>query len=323
MTHWTIAEESRNQLDQSDPLKQIIDSHIHLYYVGAVILDTPFYCLWGSKKKELLKAAQYIHNHRGNGLLPVQRLLDHEGPHVPDAMWALILGMVTHIWVDATFHPMINHFSGNKKNPGDRQMAKYRHHYLETMLDLYFIGRVPLINHLHFKVSHANKEMDEEAFLRALAIGFWNEPEIRGKILKKALRFHSIVQKSFTKKWPLRLLQALNWIPMVNLLPSIALFYPQTSHIHLPFFNQALTFRHPLSGKEEKTSIAQLNTACLSNIKETFHIIQRYISKGENQPIFQSHIAPNLNTGTIHSLAEDMTYFDTTREIKRLVYQGQ
>jgi hypothetical protein len=323
ITHWTIAEESRNQLEQMDDLKRIIDNHIHLYYIGAVVLDTPFYCLWGSKKQELLKAAQHIHNHAGNGLLPVQRLLDHQGMQLPEATWALILGMITHVWADAIFHPLINYFSGDKKNPQNRKKAKYRHHYLETMLDLHFIDQVELINHLHFKISYANKELDEAAFLRALMIVFWNGPTIQDKILKKALSFHSAVQKSFTKKWPLRILQFLNWIPGVSLLPSIALFYPRITPIHLPFFNQSLSFRHPFSGEEIETSIARLKAGCITNIQATFKLVNKYLTSEKTGQPLQLHVAPNLNTGIIHSLAEDMRYFDTSREIKELVSGGQ
>jgi len=323
ITHWTLAEQTRKNLRKESVLKQIIDSHINLYYVGAVILDTPFYCLWGSQKQFIMKAGQQIHNQRGNSLLPIQHIVKHYNFQVPDAIWALVLGMITHIWSDATFHPMINHFSGNKKNNSERKKAKYRHHFLETMLDIHFIDQEELINRFLFQQSYANKEIEEEEFLKALSLIYWNSTDAPVKILEKALKFHSFVQHSFLKQWPVKILQTLNLIPRMNLQPSMALFYPQTTPLSLPFFNQPITYRHPLSGKEVKSSISQLTKECLKNIGSTFNIISKCITQRKNSRLLQSHIAPNLNTGCNNSLAEEMQYFDTTTEIRDLVFNGQ
>ena len=48
ITHWILAEKAYRTLETKSGLKAIIKQYKNLYLAGAVIMDTPFYLLYGN-----------------------------------------------------------------------------------------------------------------------------------------------------------------------------------------------------------------------------------------------------------------------------------
>lgn len=321
ITHWTIAEKTFLQLRDNSHLKETISSHKNLYYIGAVIFDSPFYCLFGKESKKILKVGKYIHNNKNNSFEPIIRILNHFQYEIPKGVWAFISGIVTHITTDSNFHPFINYFSGSKKESSMIKRVRCRHHELETLLDLFFLNNVRLINNGLLSLCYRNKEMEEKEFLKIISILYWGRPDSDTQLIKRAFKLHCRIQKLFLKRWLIQLLKFVNLIPGLNLEEEIALFYPRFAPIYSPFFQSPIIYYHPLTGEKKKKTLAQLVEKSIYDSLQILNELGKNWGSENNIEIFSKHIGPNLNTNLINTCAEDMHFFDTSIEIKKMILE--
>jgi len=107
ITHWIIADLIREQMEDC-PLKACLSENIHMYHIGAVALDTPYY-LTGSHQAFFQALASRLHGIKGeNTYDPLYMLFKSFPGSVPRPVFAFLCGVITHIMIDSSFHYIIS-----------------------------------------------------------------------------------------------------------------------------------------------------------------------------------------------------------------------
>jgi len=142
IVHWMVAERAAELL-ASGPFGPALRTSPNGLRYGAVFHDVLFY-LRGDYPEGLKTLPQRLHGAQGEDTYELLRLY---APHIR-AMRGLALptsffvGLVSHIFADATIHPLVYHFTGNyyDEDPVRRTRAVRRHRTLETLLDMVAAG---------------------------------------------------------------------------------------------------------------------------------------------------------------------------------------
>jgi len=318
ITHWILAEKIYLDIEGDSVLKKIINSYKYLYLTGAVILDTPFFLLYGRGGKVMNRVAEKIHDAAYNSYAIFKDVINADERPLPDAVLSLLLGIITHIQADAVFHPLVYFFSG--KGIADKK-ERARHHILESYLDLYFKERLGAPNKGLFSEVIKQIEMEEKAFLEVLANLFSLDRKSGINMIKKALKMNSLIQGLFDKNLPRILLQFLNFFPGMDLNDSISHFYPHPKPIPGTMFLHPFDYRHPVTGQKSKISVDELAEQTVQRILEVFDVVEKHY--GSKKPLSEAFLqltGPNLYTGLENTRKSDMHIFNTEKEVLELIF---
>jgi hypothetical protein len=319
ITHWILAEKAYLGIEGDSVLKKIIKSYKYLYLTGAVILDTPFFLLYGRDGKVMNCVAEKIHDTAYNSYVIFKNVINAHKSSLPDAVVSLLLGIITHIQTDAAFHPLVYYFSG--KGIADKQ-ERARHHILESYLDLYFKEGFETQNKGLFSEVIKQIEMEEKAFRELLANLFAVERKNGIYMIKKALKMNSLIQGLFDKNLPRILLQFLNFFPGVDLSDSICHFYPHPKPGPGTMFFHPFDYQHPVTGQKLEVSVDELAEQTVQRILEVFGVIEKNCGiKNSLSEIFLRLIGPNLYTGLPQARKKDMHFFNTQKDIMEVIFR--
>ena len=260
-----------------------------------------------------------FHNTKKNGFQPLIGIINHYNKNMSRDTWAFILGIVTHIIVDSTFHPFVNYFSGDINDKKIERQVRYRHRYLETFLDLNFKENIQLMNNGLFLRSYMNKEMDETDFLKLVFLLFNGHSQWNLKSIKTAMKLHCRIQKSFFKKWPQQILRFADCFPGVYMKENLALYYPRSTPLRCPFFQNPIPFLHPVTGEKQIKTIAEMEEKSVNDTLTIFKELADNWGVKNAIEVFSTFPAPNLHTGMINMPAENMTFFEISNDINELI----
>lgn len=317
ITHWILAEKAYQGLETGSVLKKIIEPHKNLYMTGAIILDTPFYVIFGQEGKMMHLLAEGIHDTVSNSYDVLTNLLTTYEDTAPDAVIALVLGIITHIHADAIFHPFIYHFSGTGASV---KKERKRHHTLEVYLSLYVknMFKLPVADLLSDIL--LNVEMEKASFMAMLSNLFSINQRVDSRTVKKAVHMNSFIQGLFDKNLPRMILNCLNFLPGMNVSDYVALFYPHSKPDPGKLFPRNTEYRHPVTGDKRVISVESLAHATLDSVKEIFGILEASGKKKRICEALSSVRGPNLYTGLPDAAKRDMTFFNLEKDIMTLIF---
>lgn len=310
LTHWQVARRAfQGEIKVS--IRDIIASAAHLYYMGAVAHDIPFYDLSTPAEASLERVGNYLHGVNGeNTLVPLQDILT-AALKDPEKRYLLsfFLGMLTHYVTDSTFHPAVYYLSGNyfDSDPVRRSKAVFRHRLLETGLDLWLETREPLTYPKSLAgLWRSSGKQGEEAL--GLLIGRYTvegDQEIR-KHFQKAWRNQRLLQTAFKWSVPWRILRFYRHLGHPGSEKLEALFYPQP--LNLSFFDTCLAWRHPVSGELHETRLEELFAESVTKVINLFNKL------GERPPdawLDYLYTLPpvSLDSGLAYVAVKEMKYF--------------
>ena len=135
-THWHLARRIADRLEPG-PLADAVVAYDEFLLAGAVSHDSASY----ARGEEFAqKTADRLHGTDGQDSFAPLRALAAHRTELGAQGFAFGLGALTHLAVDATFHPLVFSWTGAPEAPAPRLRAGwfYRHQSLETALDLHF-----------------------------------------------------------------------------------------------------------------------------------------------------------------------------------------
>ena len=320
ISHWLLAEKAFQKLEDSSALKDIIRGHKNLYLIGAVIADTPFYCrIFGPGQASVVRWGEVIHDNPVNSYAPIVNVI-RRFPHVPDNVLAFLLGVITHIHADSSFHPMVYYITGNPVHPEGRETARIRHQTFETFLDIYYREGFYLQNRGKLSELLRNAEMEETSLLNLLSVFFSGEHGMADRLkIKNALRTHAAIQKLFDKNALKIMLGTVSRIPGVNLNIYKSLVYPLRKPEPGSMFLRPLSYRHPVTGVEYRSLITEPEEAAIRNTLDVFGIIGHHIGSDSFSEVFSGLRGPDLYTGMVGYGKSDMRYFSEENDLMNLI----
>lgn len=241
-THISFAKKIYSSNEES---LKIISKYTNYYYLGSILPDTFYY----SKNIKIKILSNILHGENGE---PTNKiifdLLDKAKESKNEKLLVFVFGIITHCYLDMTFHPVIFYMTGNFYNKDElkRQIASYKHRRMEVWLD-------EKINSKFYFKNLINKEIFNDTKLLTILSDKFNVliPDIKDSFINQYRR--NIL---FYKKYLLIILYFLNKIHIINNEPKIALFYG-----HLPnddLFANEFEYKDLFTGKALKTNINEL-----------------------------------------------------------------
>lgn len=307
ITHWLIAEEVFNGLDNTSYLKKIISCHKNLYLLGAVLPDSLLYMKFGKDAAAIRKRTNEIHNATDTFYF-LKKYMDEYTGTVPDAEVALLSGIITHFCADSVFHPFTYFFGG-------REEAK--HFTLETYTDLYFKGKkIPSHKYL-FKNVLKSVEVDTDQLIEAVYKIFFKARKIDKESIKKMFTQHSFMQSQFDRMTPGIILQCINLLPGINMANYLGLFYPAFKPEPGTFLNRKYDYQHPVTGENLSSTLDELKKRTVDLVVSLFNGM--YTGNTLHKETL-STLHGNANTGLPGKTIHDMHYFSEQDDIMKVIF---
>ncbi len=318
ITHWTLAERAFRRLEETSPLKPILLSYKHLYLCGAVILDSPLYAQFGNGAAWIRGRSEKLHDTAENAFDCVASIFKTPLPVPLEAVLALLLGITTHIYVDATFHPLVCYFSGASDTVDEkrRRKAQARHHTLEAYLDVYFASRSPFSLETTFSAFFNAIEIPRAGFFQVLS-ALYRIKEAAS--VQKALSLHALLQPLFHRVLFRKMLEILNRLPGVNLEAVVSNFYPLNPFRANWLFPGPIFYRDPVTGDARHVSVETLERDALESIQEAFQVLGKHMQEKRVDRGFTLLEGPNLYTGKMGCRRAQMRYFNGARDLMALI----
>jgi hypothetical protein len=228
--------------------------------------------------------AHRFHDTPGNSFAPLVRAGQHCPNGLPPAILACLLGVISHMLADITFHPFVYARTGTERIG--------RHYQLETDMDVHFLnsGAVPPVRLVSTLVSPLTRPI----LIETCALLFDPDSALPRRALEHALDLHCRVQGMYDRifwKLAVQLTALLAGAPFTE---QRHLFYPLSSTQADRFGAESIEWQHPVSGELRLTSLEQLADEAVGRMVSLYELIE---SSGSLSTALESRPGENLLTG--------------------------
>lgn len=303
-THWFVADNIRSRVS-AGPVAEVINRHLPLYFLGAVIPDTPYYALMS---KAPVRVAENLHDSTLSFFAGGPALAEAEADGWCGEAAAFLLGVYTHLFADAVFHPLVYYYSGIRNH--------IRHRRFESLLDLIFMrassGSLP--RDMMSLVQSISTE--EEKILKWTESLFSPYGNMEHAVVRRLLRSHGRFHRRFlSRPWCFLFRAAAGLIPSAGMKQVDALFYPRLEP-RFPVPETAVPYRHPVTDESGSHTPGEL----LENVWKRFRGLTGLFGEHPHDPRFLASAlkefpVANLTTGLTGRRTEEMRHFDLGRPV--------
>jgi len=320
-THWILAENTWQAMPDGLLKREILENKA-LYYLGAIIFDTPYYVLTGQNRSNLYAAAQRLHGYNASRSFNPFRALATSPENMPEGYRPFLAGALTHVAADAVFHPLIYYFGGNDEDVFTNKAAQAtaRHRRLETALDLHFLSRNgnTAFRNLRLPGLYRNRENEERAFLKLLNLLYFGKVLLKDSALKLAVWQHALIHVLIHQK---RIHQFIELFDILcpqqarRIKPVEALFYATCQEADPRFFQRALVYRHPVTGEERQESINDLQDRMVALSLEFLERIDNIERQADLKKRLAGAVFPSLYHGLPPDRSLKIHFFDALQPL--------
>ena len=258
LTHWILAERAMAGLAANSRIGEIIRSNHEIYLAGAVLPDTLLHLLRGPDSTASLALARSFHDAGDNSYAPLIRVEQEFPDGAPAWLMACLLGVISHMQGDITFHPFVFGTAGSN------DMGS--HYRLETAVDVYLLRRGAILptRHLRDLVTPRIKE----ELITAASLLFDPQGALHPGTIGKALELHCRFQGRYDQIFWKLLARIVGRLPGSHLIRIQHLFYPLDMSQDNPMTMKPKPWIHPVTGERQTTTIDELaDQAVLQTIK--------------------------------------------------------
>ena len=291
LTHWILAAQTLEQLPGDSRVRDAIASHRDIYLAGAVLPDTLLYLHDGPHAAEAHWLAHCFHNTEGNSFAPLISAVRDESGHLSAPLLACLLGVISHIEADITFHPFVYAGSGTA--------VISLHYRLETALDTFFLrqGVVPPVRLMKDLVTPSSREV----LATTCSLLFDQGDKLPRQAVDRAISLHCRIQAMYDSTfWKLAIMM-LSSLPGSRYSCRRHLFYPlHISQNGSEILNGSGNWRHPVTGELQLTTIEDLAAEAVRKTVGVFEAIEARESFADALEGIQGE---NLLTG-LHGIGE-------------------
>lgn len=306
ITHWIIAEEIYENLENEE-IKKIIARYKDLYYIGAISFDIPFFAVGkDSKKRNAISDSL----HKNSSYSTLAKILG-EKEVVSGAALAFLLGTISHIIVDSSFHPLIFYYTGDyhDKDNTKRKLAITKHREFESKLDLYFRNKIKLKNHYLMTNSYKNKKISKDELNSLLSREYAVFERLHNDEISSMLKSYMSFQYLFSSKVLYYTLKLINKFSKQDLSETIALFYPKKDCIDYSFYENNISYKHPVTGEDYNESILDIKERAVERSVSIFSLFANDGTRENLINVLKEIEIPNLDTDMVGVTSNEMKYF--------------
>lgn len=262
VVHWMVAGRTAGLL-ASGPFGPALARCPNGLKLGAVFHDVLFY-LRGEHPEGLKELPHRLHGSHGEDtfeLLRLQAAHMHARRDEP-LPTAFFVGLASHVFADATLHPMIYHLTGNYYDPDaqKRTGAIRRHRALECLLDMQAAGGADAVlgQSLRGLVDSLEGRLSLACPPEALAELAGCSAEAAKKGLGEALDTYCTMQSLCRMPALARFLRDIAWLLPDKLREITALFYAPQLWEQRGAVAGSIAYRNPVTGEARAASLAEL-----------------------------------------------------------------
>lgn len=263
ITHWIIADRIRKQMEDC-ALKTCLADNLNMFYFGAIALDTPYY-LTGSDYGRFQALASRLHGTKGeNTFDPIRIMLGAYPAEIPRPVLAFICGVVTHILIDSSFHPLVYHLTGdyNNPDPDERLKAVVNHRQWESGLDIHMSDNFGIQDSGWLKRALISAEKNQAMLLDCLCMLYFVNNQTCRRQVHKALNLHSNWMSNASNRQLYVLYKLANVFSRGRLKPLLASFYPP--RIDREYYKQEFAYYHIGWKEHRRESILEIEQRAIS-----------------------------------------------------------
>ncbi len=318
ITHWLIADRVAPGL-RGAAFERPLKEHRECLLIGAVFHDALFYLPARSPLAPFKEYASRLHGDHGEDTFDFLRLiLQAVGQgRGGGRLLAFAAGLACHIMSDAVFHPFVFFHTGRLDSPGGGpSRATQAHRRLEAALDIYFAGGMNGIR------AYSLREFLDRA-------GLWTEElyTLAGRLLTQpgpeeqarglALAFRQSFQRFakaqvfFQSRPTARLLFGCRGLLPDPLREIAALGLHNGLKQYLPRLGQPLAFRHPVTGREVRTTMEELFNRAVAESVDLCLRISGLVA--EHRPWPPELVGPGLSSGLPRTPSSSLREFAPQR----------
>jgi len=304
MTHWLVAEKVAARL----PAGSFYGEAARLFEaeraLGAVLHDALFYA--PKEAQAYAFVADRLHGEGGEDTLAVIRglhaavrqLFDARSPRSGPCA-ALLVGLVSHVFADVTFHPLVYYHTGlplpNGKLP---PAAATCHRRLETLIDFYLVGPTQVATRsLAAYLRATQPRLAELLRLFAQAAAPTEDPEALARALEASLGRFSQAQTLFRCAGLMRAARTARKVLPWSAREVIALGYAPACQAEMLRLAEDIEYLHPATGEPCRGSLRGLTEVAADRAAQAIlRVEQALVRKRKGNDPFPEH-GPTLVAG--------------------------
>ncbi len=317
-THWIILEDIRVAAAKHglSYAAKITEDNIAAASIGAIVADSPYYFQYG-KNRVATQIGDCYHGSAGEDTLSPIKLLAAEvlkrsENKERELGWAIIIGMLSHIYADSIFHPLVNFISGNWYAAADSERipARRRHKIFEVYLDSWVRAQRQLWNGGRLATS-MQRLPSKSAIYQFVSSSYNSEiPNSMNAALfwQSCLEYQTVMQSRFLSTGFGALIRLLYYVGMESLAESDALF-SFGRKTYKTIFDSPFTYQHPITGSQHTHTIRDLWGLSVDGCVKHLQRIEPLLSgKSEDLTLIGVH-GVSLDYGLPRVKSSDATFF--------------
>lgn len=314
LTHVIIADEIRTDL--SKDAARVTKENQAAFHMGVISYDS---FLYGSSPK----TSTTLHGGLGHDTRDVMiKMMDdiraEKSPEKKDLKKAFLYGFLTHTAVDSSFHPFVYSVSGSQLRENNTSetgvlMAKARHRYVETWLDMHFIEKKGYVfdNFRPLRKIAADVKMRKTAgnFLcDAIEAAYGAKDGVR-KDFQRGLITQLFVGKITRNQTLGKALRRLDTFFEGRLGTAVSGFY-QKDRLMPPSLTDFTAFKHPVTGETVKKTLNDLESDAVLKGRGLIAAAEKYLENGNKREFFKAVPNVNLDTGMENTRLADVRHVE-------------
>jgi hypothetical protein len=311
ITHWAIATAALKNVS-SKRFKGIINNNYAAFLAGAVAYDIPYYAS-GKFSHVLSQKADELHGvETGKVWEPIIHLIQgsaEEDKDITDILLAFVLGCISHVIIDSSYHPFIYYFTGNyyDKDLAKRNIAIINHRQFESQLDLYYLQKLNYAGPTSAK--YIFSQLPGSIASEFLSLLYFRHADKKMEMTEECLHNYIKAQHLFNNtlvKCMLKLIGLVN----TKMRKHSALFYPKViAPDYYRLFESSFKYRHPSSGEFIKASLDTIYNKCIMDMEASFLKLGCCQARNDYVETICSFSAVSLETGKECASPSLMRYF--------------
>lgn len=310
LTHVILADDVFERLPAD--MGKCIRANKTAYHMGAVSPDS---FLFGSDSKLSTRMHGGLGDDtRGVVLEMLDDVRGEKNKKLQERKKAFVFGYLTHMAADAVFHPFVYSVSGSQvpeNNPDEEhvRLAKTRHRYVETWLDMHFINKKGYdfdnFRPLRKIVADVpNRREMTDFFCKNYQKNFGIKDDLN-KTFKNSMTIQLFLGKVTKNQTLGKVLRRLDNFLDGRLGMAVSGFYQKDRKIPEKL-TEFTSYRHPVTGKMVYTSLDGLTQSAVDRAATMIAAADRYIASGNRKDFLYAVPNVNLDTGIVNTRLSDI-----------------
>jgi hypothetical protein len=308
-THWLVAGKVANEL-KNTIFANSLTKYKNILLLGANFHDIVFYTPRVFKKGEISRLPDILHGSEKEDTFDILKTVvdSINRTNNNDHLIAFLVGLISHIFTDSTFHPMVFYYAGHFSKKGWLSQSNQRHRKFEALMD-YYLCRDMMGNPEYFLSNLLNnpKYPIKELFRESFSEYFIKDKKKFVKALYLGYRKFSVIQNLALNLGINKILSIIEPYLPFRLKDATTIRYDPDLLNYLEFISGEIKYKNPVNGDNCSSTLQSLLEKSVKKSVSFCMMIEKFII--EKKHLELSYVGPSLKAGLPSVSVKEMKYF--------------